>query len=372
MARRGDGCENDEREKGVPVRSIPVLKLRGGCKDGISSDEEACMGGAGSQTDDDEPSLLYMSEEGVDINTSAREVVQSILENILAEGEKVIERDNQANEECEEANSGATFLQQLDRDYLCSPRMIVRGVYVGDVLKLIVKRKTEGTYVDWTIFNMKTKKLVLNVKGEMTYPYALSRKAQGTKFGSKVMGGWRWRGYGYGFINLFPSLHQLDPTKILHVDIDEAIFFEESIFQHYHLSGLNCMNVNGAENINCKEKGCGVRIWSIMFTTYTTVEEVVEDYQPKKRRKEREVEEVYLSLVAFFSGDFKIVLHRYGRLQKYLEEVAWLSKDESAEFSDSLAAVDRLKIDKARMIWETNVPKLCTEGDNLAAQVDAL
>ena len=405
-----------EAEEIVAPGSIhDVLRLKGGGKDGSSSDEEASMGRGGFQTDDDEQGLRYGSdgsdlsdlldeelnrvqdgnvelmelsdnyEEGgnISMDTSAprivsmeqsEEMVQSILENILADaqvggGDQV---DDQVDDKGEEANSGAKFLQQLDRDYLCSPRMVVRGVYVGEVLKLIVRRKTEGTYVDWTILNMKTKTLVLNIKGEMTYPYGLSREAQGTKFGHEVMGGWRWRGYGWGFINLFPNPERADPTKILHVDIEEAIFFQESIFHHYHLSGRNCIKVNSAADIDCKQRGCGVKIWSIKFTTYTTAEEVVEYYQPRRRRKEKEEQHVYLSLVAFFDGDFKIVLHRDSRLKKYCEEVAWLRKDVRADFNDSVAAVDRLKIEKARLIWETTVPKPRSEGDTLSAQVIVL
>ena len=340
------------------------------------------------QSDDiEEMELSHMQEEGggISLNTSAacivsmeqsKVVVQSILDNILADvhvdGGDLVERNDQVDEEGEEVNSGARFLQQLDRDYLCSPRMVVRGEYVGEVLKLIVRRKPEGTYVDWTIFNMKSKTLVLNIKGEMTYPYGLSREAQGTKFGHEVMGGWRWRGYGWGFINLFPNPERADPTKILHVDIEEAIFFQESIFQHYHLSGRDCKNVNTAADIKCKQKGCGVRIWSIMFTTYTTAEEAREYYQPRRRRKEKEEQHVFLSLVAFFGGEFKIVLHRGNQLKKYFEEVAWFSRDESAKFNDSVAAVDRSKIEKARMIWETTVPKSCSAGDTLMAQVTIL
>ena len=393
------GCGEDKTSKGEKDASKNMEQA----EPTRSSDEEA-------STNDDKPGLYYgndgshlsdlldeevrrvqsddieelsdKQEEGCDISlvTSAtsvveqsKEVVHSILENILArvqvEGGDLV---NQVDAESEEANCGAKFLQQLDIDYLCSPRMVVRGVYIGEVLKLIVRRKPEGTYVDWTILNMKTKMLVLNIKGAMTYPYALSREAQGTKFGHEVKGGWRWRGYGWGFINLFPSQDRPDPTKILHVDIEEAIFFQESIFQLYHLSGRNCINLNRAADIKCKEGGCGVRIWSIMFTTYTTAEEAREYYQPKRRRKEKEEQHVFLSLVAFFSGEFKIVLHRGNRLKKYSEEVAWFSKDESANFSDSVAAVDRSKVEKARMIWETTVPKPRVAGDTTAAQVNVL
>ena len=176
------------------------------------------MGGGGSQIDDDEPGLQYGSDESdlsdlldeelsrvqsanfeqmefsdnpdeggdMSLNTSAasivsmeqaEEAVHGIVETILAVVVEGGDQVNQVDEEGEEINSAAKFLHQLDRDYLCSTRMLVRGEYVGDVLKLVVKRKTEGTYVDWTILNMKTNTLVLNVKGEMTYPYALSREA---------------------------------------------------------------------------------------------------------------------------------------------------------------------------------------------------
>ena len=49
------------------------------------------------------------------------------------------ERDDQVDEPNYEVKSGARFLQQLDRDYLCSPRLIVRGEYTGQVLKVIAK-----------------------------------------------------------------------------------------------------------------------------------------------------------------------------------------------------------------------------------------
>ena len=221
-----------------------------------------------------------------------------------------------------------------------------------------------GTYVDWTMFNMKLNEQVLNIKGEMLYPFALSREAQGTKHGHEVMGGWGWRGYGYGFARLFPTPARADPTEILHVDIHEAIFYGEDVPEHYHVSGRDCVKVTG--DANCRQDGCGLRIWSNMFTTYETADEQVEYYQPRRKRKEREVQVIYLSMVAFFNGNYKIVLHRDVELKKYHEEVAWLTKDEKAYYSDSVEAVDRLKVDKARRIWETTVPKSRTGGATLA------
>ena len=205
---------------------------------------------------------------------------------------------------------------------------------------------------------------MLNIKGEMTYPFALSREAQGTKYGVKVQGGWSWRGYGYGYIRLFPSPELPDPTKILHVDIHEALFYGEDIPHHYHVSGRDCTKVTaGAAGANCRQDGCGLRIWSVRFTTYETADEEVEYYQQRKKKKAREVHDIYLSMVAFFGGDYKIVLHRDTQLKKYHEEVAWLVKDETEKYDDSVAGVDRLKIEKARQIWETPVPKPTAEDE---------
>ena len=327
-------------------------------------------------SDDEEELALDYGSEGSDLSDTLEEEIQRV------QGEQVIVSmdmlDDQVwgiggngaemcrdDAEGDEADNGAKFLQQIDKDYLCSPRMIVRGVYSGEVLKLIVRRKTEGTYVDWSMFNMETRQQVLLVHGEMAYPYGLSPAALSTKSGQKVMGGWKWRGWGYGYTNLFPPP---DP-RVLHVDIEESVFFDEEVFHSYHLSGRKCRNVGKDENISCKEEGCGLRIWSIVFTTYTTIEEEVEYYQPRSFRKEREEQSVYLSLVAFFNGETKIALHRHALLKRSYEEVAWLTKDGNADYNDSVAAVDRSKLGKAQQIWETRVPKTVNEGDTLTAKV---
>ena len=289
----------------------------------------------------------------ISMNTSADQV---------EENDKVQYTEDPA---VDEVKSGADFLQQIDKDYLCSPRQVVRGVYSGEVLKLIVRRKLEGTHVDWAIVNKQTNKQLLLVHGEMTYPYGLSRAALSTKSGGQeVMGGWNWHGWGYGYINLFPPS---DP-RVLHVDIEEAVFYDEDIFTRYHLSGRGCKNVDKSEDVVCKEEGCGVRIWSVMFSTFTTAEERKEYYQPRSFRKDRKEQTVYLSLVAFFNGEFKIALHRDARLKKSYEEVAWLTKDENAEFHDSVAAVDRSKLERAKQVWET-VSKPVVGGENLTAKV---
>ena len=277
-----------------------------------------------------------------------------------------VAEDDEDNED--EICDGFRFLQQLDPDFICSPRIILRGIYEGEVLKLVVKRKTEGNLVHWAIFDTKQKKQLLSVKAQMEYRFELSSKAQGTTDGVEVLGGWSWRGWGYGYLNLFPPR---DP-RVLHIDVQEAIFYEEEVKEHYHVSGANCKNVEKAEGVLCKEEGCGLRIHGVLFTAFETADENLEYYQARRKRKEREVQDIYLSLVAFYSGEYKICVHREYRLKKYHEEVAWLRKDESARFNDSLAGVDRLKIEKARLIWETTVPKRRAEGDTLAAQVNIL
>ena len=109
----------------------------------------------------------------------------------------------------EEESTGMKFLQELDRDYMCSSRMIVRGEYQGMIdgkmYTLIVRRKTEGTLVDWSLYNLGTTRQVLSVKGEMTYPYELTKKTRGPNgqiYGQKVKGGWAWGGWAYGFVNM--------------------------------------------------------------------------------------------------------------------------------------------------------------------------
>ena len=218
--------------------------------------------------------------------------------------------------------------------------------------------------MDWGILNKTTNKQLLLVHGEMTYPFAISREALSTKFGHKCQGGWKWHGWGYGYLNLFlPS----DP-RVLHIDIQEAVFFGEDIFTLYHLSGRGCRNVDKSEDVICKEGECGVRIWSVMFSSFTTVEESREYYQPRSFRKEKEEKTVYLSLVKFFNGELKIALHRDARLKKSYEEVAWLTKDE-ARFNDTVAAVDRSKLQRAEQVWATRVPKPVAGGDTLTDTV---
>ena len=65
-------------------------------------------------------------------------------------------------------NIAHNFLAKLDRNYSCGPKLIVRGEYLGKSngadYKLVVRRRPEGTYVDWGLFNLKTKKQKLLVR----------------------------------------------------------------------------------------------------------------------------------------------------------------------------------------------------------------
>ena len=79
---------------------------------------------------------------------------------------------------------------------------------------------------------------------------------------------------------------------------------------------------------------------------------------------------VYLSLVKFFNGEYKVVVHENARLKSFEEEVLWLSPIQNEVFNDSLAAVDRKKLERAKHVRGTRVPRSAGgEGDMLPAQV---
>ena len=127
-----------------------------------------------------------------------------------------------------------------------------------------------------------------------------------------------------------------------------------------------------AENIICKEGECGARIWSIKFTSYVTAEEEVPDYMVPRWRKEKQGQVVFLSLVAFFSGNYKIVVHRDAHLQNSFDvnqtQVAWLTQVKKQRFDDK-PVVDLLKLQKALYTWGTRVPKPIGTRDHLNAKV---
>ena len=111
------------------------------------------------------------------------------------------EVQSEADGDGAEENTGRNILSKIDRNFFCSPRLIVRGEYLGKSngteFKLIVRRKTEGTYVDWGLFNLKTKKQILLVRGEMDYPYNLEKQRTERRrtYGRSVKGGWAWEGW---------------------------------------------------------------------------------------------------------------------------------------------------------------------------------
>ena len=344
----------------MDLGEVPAVGAVGDSPVEISSSEDrnsrTFADGSRGKEVEGEPECMETSAAGIDLDDNPAHQVE--------------DGDDDAGEEGGEANSGARFLEQIDKDFLCSPRQIVRGVYRGKDIVLIVRRRVEGNFVDWSIFNTKTNLQALLVHCQMTYPYGLSREALSTKFGHEVLGGWNWRGWGYGYLNLnrisesFPH----DP-RVLHVDLEEAVFFDHEIFHHYHLSGEQCVNLDKSEDVNCQEDGCGLRIWSIMMTTFTTAEAERKEYQPQSFRKEKKEQVLYLSMVAFFNGETKIVIHQEMRLKRSQEEVVWLTKDEKAEYHDSVAAVDRVKLQRAEQVWETRVPKPGFGGDTLTAKV---
>ena len=263
-----------------------------------------------------------------------------------------------------EVKSGEEYLKVIDKNFTSNPLMVVRGRYRGESLELIVKRRTEGTYVSWGLFNTKTKKQALLVHGEMNYPFGLSLEAllrQPKQYGKEVLGGWEWQGWGYVYLNLnriadfFPS----DP-RVLHVDINEAVLFGKELLLQQHLTGRGCINEDHFEDVNCWVDGCGIVIWRIKFSTFSTVE-----YESNKLaslglanptyRKEKEEQIVLFSLVAFSHGETKIAIHQEKQLRRCHGEVMWLAKDGTAD--DSVAAVDPGKFERAQLIWQTQ-PKV--------------
>ena len=150
-----------------------------------------------------------------------------------------------------------------------------------------------------------------------------------------------------------------DKTKVSHIDILEAVLPFESL--EHHWKGEHCRRRK--LDIVCREPGCGVKIWVALFKSYSTVEEEQAIYKlNNNRRKEKFLNEAYLSLVAFFSGEVKLVLHRDGQEGSHVH-VAWLKKKESMMFDDS-PNVNLIKLHEARQIRGTVVPKNVTPGNN--------
>ena len=375
-ARDASYVEVKVREKQEPPRNVMRANLgeERGCQGRESSHE-------GMQVDsniDYELAFDYGSEgieldEMLVIELSRAEQNYSDETNILEQGEMTESKDPiEGSEEVdpeaesegdEEASDGMKFLKELDRDYMCSSRLIVRGEYQGmvngKVYTLIVRRKTEGTYVDWSLYNLDTTEQLLSMKGEMTYPYELTKKTRGPEgkiYGQKVKGGWAWGGWAYGFVNLsgisgsFPN-----DARDVHIDMMEAVFWDSEVSDLYHVCGPNCKKESKAEDLNCSEGGCGLRVWSIMIKTFTIAEEE-HDLRPTSYRKEKEVQTVFMSLVRFFSGHFKLVIHTDQRLRRYDEELIWMSPVPNSRYRiDTVAGVDYRLRERAEQIYKTRV-----------------
>ena len=265
-------------------------------------------------------------------------------------GDNYIEEEQQsASSDDSYCNMGRGLLEKLDRDFLCSPRQIVRGVYRNEVLKLVVKRKLgEGNLVEWILTDTNRNKIVLLIKAQMGYNYELSNDALSTKNGFRAKGGWGWRGSGHGHIALFSGSDEAnarDATKPKHMDLLEAVFWYDS--DDYHVEGDNCRRSEG----NCKDMDCGVRIWTLKVDSYH-----FDGYAQHQMKKVKHDQELYFSLVAFFSGDYKMLIHRETEKDRSFNRVAWLSKDISAPFDDRLE-IDRTRIDKHKLIGETRAPR---------------
>ena len=276
----------------------------------------------------------------------------------------------------EEVSAGMHFLRELDRDYMCSSRLVVRGEYEGSVnskvYRLVVRRRTEGTYVDWSLYNMDTAQQLLSMKGEMTYPYNLTKKTRnkrGELYGLEVYGGWAWRGWAYGFVNLSELSNSFsNDARDIHIDMMEAAFWDNEVYHLYHVCGPNCKNQSKTEDVNCLEGGCGLRIWSIQIKTFTTAAEE-HDLRPTSFSKKEEVQTVFMSLVRFFSGPFKLVIHEDQRIRRYDEEVIWMSPVQDRYFNDSVAGVDWRMRERAKQIHLTSVPKPVVKKSDALARV---
>ena len=162
-----------------------------------------------------------------------------------------------------------------------------------------------------------------------------------------------------------------DP-RVLHVDILEALFSdhdEEEVYHLYHVCGPNCENMDKAAGVRCTEAKCGLRVWSIRFTTFTTTSQE-HDLKPTSYSKEEEVQTIYMSLVRFFDGQLKVVIHRDKRVRHYDKELIWLNPVPNPRFDDSVAGVDRNRLEKARQISRTSIPRRGGENSVTLDQVN--
>ena len=112
-----------------------------------------------------------------------------------------------------------------------------------------------------------------------------------------------------------------DP-RVLHVDILEALFYDEEVYYLYHVCGPKCKNLDKTVGVEYKDCGCGLRVWSIRLTTFTTAAEE-HDLKPTSFSMEEEAQAIFMSPVP------------------------------NLRFNDSVAGVDRKRLEKARQIFKT-------------------
>ena len=261
-------------------------------------------------------------------------------------------KDSEDEYDDNEGTFSNQILSALDKHFMDRPIMLVRGVYKSGVLQLTVRRPTYGVLVSWTLEDMVRKKFVFNVKAKMRYAGNI---ADGHKHGHRLPGGQTgrgWEGFGYGFCNLFPG----SDSSIKHVDLHEAVFPGDSLHNHY--SSEDC--IISPENPKCREPGCGAKVWTIQFKTFTvtTEETAMSDLQPRgwSLRKDKLMEVICLSMVGFYDGSHQLVLHRESDKRSHAE-IAWFQKDPSAYFQD-VPDVDENKLDgESFHIWDKS-PKL--------------
>ena len=262
-------------------------------------------------------------------------------------------------------NYGSKFLKNIDKHFAESPRLLMRGIWRSDELELQVKRKPEGVLVQWLLTNTRSNKIVFNAMAQMTYKSRLALSSQyGSdlkQFGYAVKGGWAWDGFGYGFVNLnrLPTNQQnlfpLSDSSIKHLDLEEAVFPDESV--RHHISGANCKNIDKDKSIDCQEDGCGIEISKLTIQSFSTVVDKPDSWELVHNLKRHEFkEQVFVSLVVFpSSGDYKVLLHMDSK-EKPCREVAWMAKA-NVRFDDQ-PGVDRCKIDRHQYIWRTGCPKI--------------
>ena len=318
---------------------------------GSSSDEEAFMSAAEELSSSPSPHHYETPEsDGNDYESAeGRGDVRTDCDTIITNYEEQVDTvevpmtvDNYTDK------YSYTQLHTLDRDFFSSPRLIVRGIWRGEGLEFQAKRKTEGRWVEWILNIMKTRneneRTILSVKAHMSYKYGLGPSSATERYGYNLEGGWAWSGAGYGFL---PPPSPLIDTTEEHVDLEEAIFWEDANVHHF--SGSNC-----SKGAICREDGCGERIWGLILKSFTTVVNNPDAWHlpyAMNIRKDQEKDKLFLSVFAFYNGEQKLVIQRDPSSGKG----AWLTRVN--ERFDDKADIDENKLEQHKIISGTRAPK---------------